>query len=79
MQRPWFEGGNCGRDAADGTSEEYGKQKGARDCVGDTKEKLVSCEESENVSVVLEREHLLSNFKGDMTIKSATDKEKCWD
>jgi hypothetical protein len=28
------EGGKCGRDAADGTSEQYDKQKSAWDCAG---------------------------------------------
>jgi hypothetical protein len=42
-------------------------------------QKLVLREEPGSVSVVLEREYLLSSLKGDMAIKSATDKRKCWD
>jgi hypothetical protein len=42
-------------------------------------QKLVLREEPGGVSVVLEREYLLSSLKGDMAIKSATDKRKCWD
>jgi hypothetical protein len=78
------EGGNGDRDAADGTSEKYDKQKSAWDCAGlrgaaRVIQKLVLREEPGSVSVVLEREYLLSSFKGDMATKSATDKEKCWD